>query len=257
MSKGKTETSVPGSRGYGPGSPVIRTCEWLRRFLDNSPQTDIGTDAAKSNALLLANHLLHLLKACGMLNGTGYHSCAVTLFRPMEDALDTFAAVALVPGCAERWEAGKLRASDAAKAWIALHGDMFVTRGTPIAKYREVLRSTFNDYSHCSREVCLWNLYFNAKEEDSTTGKFRGTLDVNTLPLIIDRNAHCIDAFETAHLLEFLAVIRRVYSKCLRHYPGMEELELLVEETEEIMQQHDRHRCQDVRIPAEIARLDQ
>lgn len=257
MSQRKTETSLPGSRGYGPDSPVVRTSEWLRRFLDSSPKTDLGTHDANSNALLLANHLLHLLKGCGLLNGTGYHSAAVTLFRPMEDALDTFAAVALVQGCAERWESGKLKASDAAKAWIGDHGDIFVSRDTPISEYRKVLRSTFNDYSHCSRQVCLWNLYFNVKKEAPCTGKLHGTLDLNTQPLIIDRNAHSIDAFETAHLLEFLAVIRKAYSKYLRQYPGTEEFELLVEQTQEIMEQHDRHRCQEVRIPPEIARLDQ
>ncbi len=256
MSKRKTGTSLPGTRGYGDDSPVIRTFQWLRRFLDSSPKTNLSTESANSNALLLANHLLHLLEGCGLLNGTGYHSAAVTLFRPMEDALDTFAAVALVKGCAEQWEGGKLKASDAAKAWITTHGDMFVCRDNTIAEYRKVLRSTFNDYSHCSRQVCLWNLYFNVKKEDSSTGKLSGTLDLNTQPLIIDRNGHAIDAFETAHLLEFLELLRKAYSEYLTQYHGTEELELLLEQTQQVMEQHDSHRCQEVRIPPEIARLD-
>lgn len=256
MSKPKTETSLPGARGYGDDSPVIRTFQWLQRFLDSSPKTNLGTKSANSNALLLANHLLHLLKGCGLLNGTGYHSAAVTFFRPMEDALDTFAAVALVEGCAEQWESGKLKASDAAKAWVAKHGDLFVCRDNTIAEYRKVLRSTFNDYSHCSRQVCLWNLYFNVKKEDPSTGKLSGTLDLNTKPLIIDRNGHSIDAFETAHLLEFLELLREAYSEYLRQYHGTGELDLLVEQTQQIMEQHDSHRCQEVRIPPEIARLE-
>jgi hypothetical protein len=256
MSEPKSETSLPGTRGYGGDSPVIRTSQWLRRFLDSSPKTNLGTESVNSNALLLANHLLHLLEGCGLLNGTGYHSAAVTLFRPMEDALDTFAAVALVKGCAEQWESGKLKASDAAKAWIAEHGDVFVCRHNTIAEYRKVLRSTFNDYSHCSRQVCLWNLYFNVKKEDPSTGKLSGTLDLNTQPLIIDRNGHSIDAFETAHLLEFLELLRKAYSDYLRQYHGTEELELLVEQTQQIMERHDSHRCQEVRIPPEIARLE-
>jgi hypothetical protein len=256
MSKPKAETSLPGTRGYGGDSPVIRTSQWLRRFLDSSPKTNLGTEIVNSNALLLANHLLHLLEGCGLLNGTGYHSAAVTLFRPMEDALDTFAAITLVKGCAEQWESGKLKASDAAKAWIAKPGDMFVCRDNTIAEYRKVLRSTFNDYSHCSRQVCLWNLYFNVKKEDPFTGKLSGTLDLNTRPLMIDRNGHSIDAFETAHLLEFLELLRTAYSEYLRQYHGTEELEFLVEQTQQIMEQHDRHRCQEVRIPPEIARLE-
>lgn len=256
MSRRKAEISLPGSRGYGDDSPVIRTFRWLQRFLESAPKTNLNTESADSNALLLANHLLHLLKGCGLLNGTGYHSAAVTLFRPMEDALDTFAAVALVQGCAEQWESGKLRASDAAKAWIASHGDMFVCKDNTIEDYRKVLRSRFNDYSHCSRLVCLWNLYFNVKREDPTTGKLSGTLDLNTEPLIIDRNSHSIDAFETAHMLEFIEILRKAYSEYLREYPGTEELEILVEQIQQIMEQHDRHRCQEVRIPPEIARLD-
>jgi len=256
MRSRKTETSAPGSRGYGPDSPVIRTFGWLRRFLETAPDTDLGTHAANSNALLLANHLLHLLEGCGMLNGMGYHSAAVTLFRPMEDALDTYAAVALVRGCAEKWENGKLKASDAARAWVPMHANMFVCRDKALSDYRKTLRSTFNAYSHCSRRVCLWNLYLNVKKEDPTTGKLRGTLDLNTKPLIVDRNAHAIDAFETAHLLEFLAILDKAYSRCLRDYSGTEELKILVEQVQQIMEQHDRHRCQEVRIPPEIARIE-
>lgn len=256
MRSDRTETSPPGSRGYGDDSPVIRTFAWLQRFLESTPKTDLGSPCADSNALLLANHLLHLLKGCGLLNGTGYHSAAVTLFRPMEDALDTYAAVALLAGYAKKWESGKLKASDAAKAWVASHGDIFVSRDKSLSDYRKALRSAFNEYSHCSRPVCLWNLYFNVKKQDPATGKLTGTLDLNTKPLIVDRNGHSIDAYETAHLLEFLEILRKAYSVYLRTYRGTEELELLVEQVREIMERHDNHRCQEVRIPPEIARLD-
>lgn len=108
MNEQQSRLSLPGINAYGPGSPVLRARNWIKDFLATAPQPDIGT-AAKSDALLVGNHLLHLISGCGLLNGSGFHSAAVVLLRPMEDALDCFAAVSLIKDAAEQWSARRLK----------------------------------------------------------------------------------------------------------------------------------------------------
>ncbi len=79
-----------------PNSPVRATFRWIESFLISDPCPDLKTDASRSAAILIATHLLHTLQAAGNLNVSGFHSAAVVLFRPLEDALDCFAAVLLV-----------------------------------------------------------------------------------------------------------------------------------------------------------------
>lgn len=51
-----------------------------------------------------------------------YHSVALMLFRPSEDALDLLAAVMIVAGAAERWQSGDLKAGNAAS--LSVKGTM-------------------------------------------------------------------------------------------------------------------------------------
>lgn len=251
----KPRVSKTGTKGYGPSSPVQKALGWAEHFFSTVPMPDVSTDRAQANGTLIATHLLHLIRGCGLLNGTGYHSAAVSLLRAMEDALDCFAAVAMVKGAAEEWDSGDLKASDAAKQWAPLVADIFRSQ-LPLPDYRKSLRRDFNIYSHCSRQLCNWNLFFEPDAKDATTASVRGTLTLNTRGMIIDSNGHAIDAFETAHLLEFLELIRRCYSHALSSNPELlAELDVIQPKVVEIMEKHNAHHCQEVREPPELARL--
>lgn len=191
-----------------------------------------------------------------MLNALGFHSAAVSLLRPMEDALDCLGAVTLVPGCAESWQDGKLKASKAAELWTDAVTHLR-PRDLTLPEYRRYLRRDFNFYSHCTKQLCNWNLFFQPSSQDSQTDQVTGSLELNVVPLVADRNAHSIDAFETAHLLEFLALVEHAYTKELAlDSLAAGSLKPIKEGVERLMQQHDRHRCQEVRFPPEIARLN-
>ena len=230
--------------------------EWIASFVASVPGTDIGGESSSDSALI-ANHLLHLIRGCGLLNGSGFHSAAVALLRPMEGALDCFAAVSQVEGAAAEWKLGNLRPSDAAKKWTSCGlADNFKPLDTSLPEYRKRLRGQFNPYSHCSRELCLWDLYFNPKSRQAASGAVRGTLDLNTKPLVIDSNGHSVDAFLTAHLLEFIELIRFAYASHLRTRKAeLANLSILEAQITIIMEKHNEHRCQEVRVPPEVRRL--
>ncbi len=250
--------SPPGAKAIGPSSPVLQALHWITTFFASVPPTDVDAESSSDSALI-ANHLLHLIRGCGLLNGSGFHSAAVTLLRPMEDALDCFAAVSLVRGAGGEWKRGELRPSDAAKRWTTCSlADRFRPLNTSLPEYRKRLRGQFNPYSHCSRELCLWDLYFNPSAGEATGGSVKGTLDLNTKPFVIDSNAHSVDAFLTAHLLEFIELIKISYAKHLgAHDRKLAELCALEEQITHIMEKHNEHGCQEVRIPPEVARLKQ
>jgi hypothetical protein len=252
----KPDISLSGSKGYGPLSPVQRGISWLVDFFADVPETDIGTVRSKHNGALIGNHLIHLLHACGLVNGMGYHSAAVSLLRSMEDALDCFAAVVLVRDAAEKWENDSLKASDAAKKWTEADTGIEAKGPLSLGEYRKYIRRDLNKYSHCTRELCNWNLYFNPKTKNSQTGSISGILELNTTPDIIDSNGHAIDAYETAHLLEIIYIVRLGYKKALqRNNQTQEMLNDIEKEIIEIMEKHNEHGCQDVRIPPELHRL--
>lgn len=256
MERLKARLSTPGSKAIGPSSPVVQALHWIATFIAGVPLTDIDAESSSESALI-ANHLLHLMRGCGLLNGSGFHSAAVSLLRSMEDALDCFAAVSLVPGAAAEWKRGKLRPSDAAKKWTASNvADKLRPVNISLPEYRKQLRGQFNKYSHCSRELCLWDLYFNPSGKEPATGNVTGTLDLNTIPLVIDSNGHSIDAFLTAHHLEFIALIKLAYAGTLRSLER-ELASLCALETQiiKIMEKHNEHRCQEVHIPPEVGRL--
>jgi len=127
----------------------------------------------------------------------------------------------------------------------------------PLPEYRKYLRRDFNLYSHCSNQLCTWNLFFNPRARDGQTGRLQGTLDLNIQGRIINCNAHAIDAFETAHILEFIELIRRAYSRLLASKKELlEELDDIEAGIARIMEKHNAHRCQEVRRPPEVARLE-
>jgi len=243
----------------GPSAHTVLSrgaLEWIATFFAQTPPTDLGAESASDSALI-ANHLLHLIRGCGLLNGTGFHSAAVSLLRPMEDALDCFAAVSLVVGAASLWRRGQLKPSDAAKKWTSGNiADNFTPLGVSLPEYRKGLRGQFNPYSHCSPELCRWDLYFRPTARNEASGNVTGTLELNARPLVIDSNAHSIDAFLTAHLLEFLQLIRLAYAGYLStRGPDLARLSALEAQITDIMERHSEHGCQEVRIPPEVARL--
>ena len=242
-----------GEAVVGPTSPVVRATVWLVKFFANDPVPDLGREVQEP-ARGLATHLLHLLQGASAGNLSGWHSVAASLLRSLEDALDCFAAVTIVPSAAKKWCAGRLRPSDAAKAWTPLVHDM-VAKNVPLPEYRRLLREMFNDYAHCCPELCAWNLYFLPKERNPQNGAVAGTLEPNLGNEVIESNAHAIDAHLTGHLLEFLVLVRHAYAKEINRVGDVELLAGFLTEISEIMMKHDNHGCQEVRPPPEVRRL--
>lgn len=249
------DSSLPGTRFSPPGSPVQAAFRWLQSFCAAYPRPDIGTDRATASGVLIAVHLLHLMKGCGILNGNGFHSCAVAMLRSMEDALDCFAAVTLVPGLAEQWEAGTLKASEAAKEWTSII-NWKTPQGMSLSDYRKFLRRDFNNYSHCTNALLHWNLMFVPTNYDSASNTRAGKLEPNFYNMIINQNAHSIDVFEAAHLFEFLSIIRKFYSGYLSSNEATRmNLENIVCDLTILLEQHNKHGCQDVHSPPEVRNL--
>jgi hypothetical protein len=195
------------------------------------------------------------MEACGLLNGKGFHSAAVTLLRPLEDALDCFAAVTMVNGAAERWSARELKPSEAAKLWTETADDMMPPSITTSSQYRKTLRAQFAHYVHCSYDLCLWDLFFSPCSCDPKTGGLSGTYELNQGGQVIGRNAHSIDAHLILHLLELISVLKRAYSRELEQDPTRrQELARLEGRIVNMMEEHSRHKCQDVLVPPEWRR---
>lgn len=75
----------------------------LTRIVRKHPTPQVDTYVAQFSAYAIANHLIFLILTASDANIACRHSIAVSLFRNMEDALDCFGAVALIPGAAEKW----------------------------------------------------------------------------------------------------------------------------------------------------------
>jgi hypothetical protein len=228
----------------GSSSPVQKCLVLVKSLIEEKPMPIAKTQTAQSASVLLGTHLLHLLGGAGMMNCAGYHSAAVTIFRPLEDALDCFGAVSLIEGQAERWFNNSLKASEAAKLWINCMKDI---DRTYFSEYRRKLRAQFNDYSHCSPQQANWNLYF------SPTTETKGTMELNTKPFVINSNAHRIDAHLTAHLYEFLWFLETAYEEYLNN--NQELGTHLIEQKhniKEILDNHEKHGCFEISVPAEI-----
>jgi len=187
-------------------SPVQGVITILDNLFSDCPQPRVNTEAARSSGELLGRHLLNLIQSCGELNLTGYHSVAITLFRPLEDALDCLAAVTTVAGAAERWRSGNLKPSDAAKLWVQKL-DFKTIMNESFSEYRRRLRSVFNPFSHCSPLVPEWDVFIEKHPDKADLFRLR----INHENHVIISNAHSVDAFLVAHLWEVLAVIEYAY----------------------------------------------
>ncbi len=201
MTERSARLSHPYENVIGPSSPVQRAIRALESIVSSAPFTKAGTSASRSAASLLAVHLLHCLNGVGLLNAAGHHSAAVAMFRPIEDALDCFAAISLDADAADRWHSGQLKASDAAKVWVAILPTLFEHDEFTLAEYRRIVRSQFNDYSHCHPRLTHWNLYLPPDSPET------GVAQLNVAGAVIDSCGHRIDAHLTASLWEFIHIL--------------------------------------------------
>jgi len=198
--------------------------------------------------------MMHLLEGAGQLNGAGYHSVATVLFRPIEDTFDCFAAVGLIEGAAGKWWNRELRPSDAAKMWVQAMSEeefQFAYGVTTLAEYRKVLRSQFNEYSHCSPALTQLNLYYMPRNAKG------GTMELNCDPQVIDANAHGIDAHLTTCLQEFIDMVARVFAEHFKNnIVTRSKLAALREEIDVILKRHQKHGCFDVLGAVELKRFE-
>lgn len=232
-------------------SPFQRLVAILNTLFSRCPQPRVRTEAARASGELLGRHLLNLLGACGELNVTGYHSVAVTLLRPLEDALDLLAAVTMAAGAAERWQAGDLKASEAAKLWVERAPGRPIT-GETFVDYRKRLRSTFNPFSHCAPLVPQWDLFAEAHPIHPELFRLR----VNHERYTIVSNGHRVDAFLVAHLWEVLAVVRHAFRDYLESQPTIaQELSSLEPELERVLAEHHSYGLLDTIVPPELESL--
>jgi hypothetical protein len=161
----------------------------------------------------------------------------------------------MVKAAAELWSERQLKPSDAAKMWTQVAGDTFSLPNSTLAEYRKNLRGQFAHYMHCSYDLCLWDLFFSPRIRDPKTGQLSGPYELNRAGLVIDSNAHAIDAHLTAHYLELIAIVQRAYSQELARWASpAQELIQLEGEIIEIMKYHNEHKCQNVLVPPEWRR---
>jgi len=159
---------------------------------------------------------------------------SVSLLRPLEDALDCFAAVTLIAGAAERWQKGDLKPSDAAKLWVGRSRIKPIT-GESVSDYRRRLRTTFNPFSHCSPEVVEWDVFVQRQSEKEHWIRTK----INHGNRVIMLNAARIDAFLAAHTWEILAVIELAYPQYLEAQPqARQHIDTLKAEIQALLSEH-------------------
>ncbi len=195
----------------------------IRRIISQSPYPEVQTEIARRCAEAIGLHLIMLILTASDANLRGRHSCALALFRGMEDALDCFAAVSLIPGAAEKWARGKFRASDAARLWEDKLGDIVLPTGEKAIEYRKTLRSYFNNFAHCSPYLTDWNIYpeLDSREILAPHKNLKAELRLNHEMKILEQNALRIGAFLAAHTLEFISVVEMAYKKFLTRNPDL------------------------------------
>ena len=143
------------------------------------------------------------MNSIGMINAAGYHSAAVTLTRSIENALDCLFAVVQSDINANKWLNGKLKASQAARAWTA---DKVVDQSIPLGDYRKNIRHGLNKYSHCSPNQTSWNIYRKSDEEGTCR------LELNYQHAVISKNGYYIDRYLCIHLYELMDNLPLYYS---------------------------------------------
>jgi len=201
----------------------------VRRIIRQGPEPGIQTEVATRCSEAIGLHLIMLILVAIETNLRGYYSCSLALFRQIEDALDCFAAVSLVPGAGEKWARGELKASDAARLWEHKLGEVVLPTGEKVVDYRKRLRNYFNKFAHCTPYLTDWNLYPELSTEDkekiavepnrehTLTVHFR----VNHEQKVLKFNARHIEAYLLSHILEFISVVEMAYEKFLTLNPDL------------------------------------
>lgn len=197
--------SRPFDNIIGESSPARKAIRLLQKIVADKPYTILHDDSSRSASVLILLHILDLMEAAGLTNLRGYHSASVALFRPMEDALDCFAAVALIPNSADKWSQNKLKASDA--AILIAQSNIINYDNVEFGNYRKTCRERFNKYSHCSSDLANWNLYLKS------IGNHRCTVELNDSPMVITSNAYTIDFYLIAHLSELIEIVQMAYKE--------------------------------------------
>ncbi len=202
----------------------------LTRIVRKNPRPQVDTDVAQISAHAIANHLISLILTASDANIAGRHSVAVSLFRNMEDALDCFGAVALIPGAAEEWMQGQLKASQAAKLYESKLGTIKLPTGETAIDYRRNLRSHFNQYAHCTPFLIDWDLYphFDIEDikrlfNDDLSEGIIPELRVNIGDRLLKQNAYRIGDFLGAHTLEFSHLIEMGYEDFLKSHKKLKK----------------------------------
>lgn len=202
----------------------------LTRIVRKHPKPQVDTDVAEFSAHAIANHLIFLIITASDANIAGRHSIAVSLFRNMEDALDCFGAVALIPGAAEEWVRGQLKASQAAKLYESKLGTIKLPTGETAIDYRRNLRSHFNQYAHCTPYLLEWDLYPHFDKEDikrlfsnELSKDIKPELRVNLGDRLLTQNAYRVGDFLAAHTLEFSHLIEMGYEDFLKSHKKLKK----------------------------------
>jgi hypothetical protein len=223
------------------GSLLLNT---IRQIISLAPQPQMQSEIARRCAESIGCHLVNLIIAASDMNLRGFYSVSLAICRSMEDALDCFAAVALVPNAAEKWAEGKLKASEAATVWDSRFQDTILPTGEKAVDYRKNLRSYFNNFAHCSPYLTDWNLYpdigpddkIRISEHPDRSTSLTVTLHVNHEGRVLPQNALQIGAYLAAHALEFASTMEEAYEGFLERNPemadklrnGRTELEILL-----------------------------
>lgn len=202
----------------------------LMRIVRMNPKPQVDTDVAQFSAHAIANHLIFLILTASDANIAGRHSVAVSLFRNMEDALDCFGAVALIPGAAEEWLQGKLKSSQAARLYESNLGTIKLSTGETAIDYRKNLRAHFNQYAHCTPFLIDWDIYpdFDIEDIKKLVNKelkedIKAELRVNLGDRVLTQNAYRVGDFLTAHTLEFSHLVEIGYENFLKSHKKLKK----------------------------------
>jgi len=202
------------------GSRVLAA---ISRIISEAPKPEVETETASRCAEAIGLHLGMLILTASDANLRGRHSCALALFRAMEDALDSFAAVSLIPDAAEKWAKGELKASKAASLCEHRLGDIVLPTGEKANEYRKGLRTYFDNFAHCSPYLTDWNIYpeFDTEQLLESPSNATARLQLNHEQRILDQNALTIAAYLAAHTIEFARAVETAYERFLTQHPDL------------------------------------
>jgi len=212
---------------WEPGSAALDS---ISSIVSRSPQPAIRSESARRCAEVIARHLISLIMTASDANLAGRHSAALSLFRNMEDALDCFAAVSMIPDAVEKWASGNLKPSEAARLCEPVLGEFVLVTGQSAPDYRKNLRDYFNRFAHCTPYLTDWDVFpdiepssIDAISQRPDTAVISAQLRVNHEERILPENALLIGAHLAAHTLEFSSVVEKAYSRFLQDEPQLHQ----------------------------------